>query len=846
MSSQLASTLANRRLPAGRATPPQPHGGGASSHVSNCSSSISGARPPKRRFPPAQGQGPLGLMHSAANDSDSDSDSERCSQAPKGLPVFFPRRLPQEHAPAPPRELPSRVPPAPALHVGRRAGKAAGPRADLPPASPAGSLPPPEPPRPPPPRPVGGSVSAVCTVVYDMLQMKYGLVLDEADLRRKMEAFCFGAGAEPLRIQPSRHGAAPEFSASPADIVAKLNAHPGLQFRDRGGDCLVTLCVETHSLSSSEEVVREVRRMRGTARVAAVVASGERSPGGRGLMRAVALFREAYGAPGLLVGRGQEGTGCRGGEIGAKYVEELVEVDAEALRDALALDPQITSSIRSGVPDRYGSVELETGPAPALRDEYMSLGAWLLPDETVRVPPHEFGDGLGHVSFLPFPHVLANAANAAPVEPTQRWLRRLRPALEHPDAGGETLLAMLTQVADWLSGCSGKEAQVATCGGVEAVQLHRGLVGSAARAGNCSTVGSPTGRGTGCGVNPEIAVQAGRAVGYCIMEAPASQVSFQRAGAVEAMCQAMRRCPGRPDVQRAAAFALRHLLGDSSGAADPAGVISAISEALRQDLPHLIDVAVRGHPGVPDLQGHCARAMQLMASNRKEWTKYQDALARSTSTVSGGGGSVPNSGSDSRAVGDGHAGASTYEGGVVSGNLLAAGPPLPPAPQGVRPAAGPLRPPALLAVPPLSHLAELAPPPAVSALISPLPPSDFCGSARSTVPAPLSSRGRPTSPTRASVVPAPPPFGALPPARLAPAPSPGPSPCWDWATTTVATTPATVTSGVATAASTPQTTFWTVGALQPQPGLFHEPRAPSRPSSRGRSPLPPMPVLVAS
>lgn len=846
------------------------------------------------------------------SESSSGSDAELWSQ------VLATRTRAQDaHGPShgPPPELPRRTLALRGSAAADRSGSGSMGRSLGAPWTP--SRPPPEPPRPPPPPPINGSVAAVCAVIHDMLQMKYGLIMDDVDLRRKLEAFCVAPVAQQQSSQPvlGTEGSTP---LSPAEIVTKLNAHPDLQFRTRDGDCLVTLCVESRSLASFAEVQREVRRMPGTARVATVV-SGGTSPGGRGVLRAVALFREAYGTQYALIGRAQEAGGhCSDPDsMYVQFVEDLVEVDADCLRDAVALDPQVTSTLRS-VPNGHTGLELQASQAPALRDEYLGLGAWLLPPETARALPHELGDALGHVSFLPFPHVLADAASAAPAEPTQRWMRRLRPALEHPDAGGESLLAMLTKLADWLSGCAGKEAQVAACGAVDSVQLHRGLACSVARAGNSNVVGSIAGGGTGVGVNPEIAVQAARAVGYCIIEAPASQASFARVGAVEALCQAMRKCPARPDVQRSSAFALRHLLGDSSGGAGSPGAAAAISEAFRQDLPRLIDIAVRSHPGTPDLQGHCARAMQLMASSREEWSQYQckgagngftatGAVTNGTVSMGSGSGtvshiSVRNSSSDGRVASNVSGvpaesrGTPTNGSAAVASSLTALPAPPPPVLQGRRPASaldrrtaaeattsmpgafavqspspppfqsagflppqlsGPgaalvgnaadtgLRPPALLAVPPLNHLAELKPPPAVSALISAPPaPSPSAGSSSAPLSSRLgarSSRGSP-SPCPPGPAPSPPPFGALPRSRPL-----ADTPRWDWAT---AAGPVN-TGAFSSRGSTPRGSLWAEGWNAPlgalQPGQLQEPPAlfQSVSGARDRSPMAPLPVFVA-
>merc|ERR1719440_1693248 len=91
--------------------------------------------------------------------------------------------------------------------------------------------------------------------------------------------------------------------------------------------------------------------------------------------RAVAVFREDYGRPNLLVGRDPS--------PGAQM--PLTSFSAANLLSAVVIDPIVDQvfnrTSETAGSDELGPNELVEVPQPALREEYTSLGVWLLPEE---------------------------------------------------------------------------------------------------------------------------------------------------------------------------------------------------------------------------------------------------------------------------------------------------------------------------------------------------------------------------------------------------------------------------------------------------------------------------------
>ena len=166
------------------------------------------------------------------------------------------------------------------------------------------------------------SLDAVALVLQEMMQLKYGLALDEADLQQKLRHHCNGH--------------------TPLEVVTSFNQQRDLHFRARGGQRLVALRLEQRSLSC-EQLLQRVRQMQGTACAVCVIEP----------CRAVAVFRESYTQPSSFLGR------CAG-------LEPLVPF--KAFQEAMSLEPQVLGEVRTGPtrkPQQCG--------APPWREEFSAL-----------------------------------------------------------------------------------------------------------------------------------------------------------------------------------------------------------------------------------------------------------------------------------------------------------------------------------------------------------------------------------------------------------------------------------------------------------------------------------------
>lgn len=445
---------------------------------------------------------------------------------------------------------------------------------------------------------VPGVVAAVCAVLRDMVQIKYGLVLEEVDLARKVDLHCRGDSSDhcaPGDKATWADGVERAMLLDPVGVVARLNGRTDLQFRAAVGGVsrLVGLSVETRCVVSFEELRREVGRMLGTARAVAVVSSGG-SPNALGggikaTSQVVAVFRESYMGSGRLV--------CRA----AGTAPTLLQVSGDEMLSAVILDPQITRELFCVAT----TGELVEAPPRMLREEYASLGAWLLPDDEAEYSAcHELPSSAeaGHVSALPWARVLAAAIDSTH-EPTPEWLRKAGRAFEHPDARGDDLLPLVRELGNWLGGVRGRDIQTRAAAALDEAGLYHGLVGLIDPGLLDQSAG------------PELTAHAACAVAQAALDVPPSQLArgeLARCGAVRALCAAMRRWPDSADVQRATVFALRELTESDALAA----------EALRHDATHLINEAAHNHPGLADLQRNSTAVMQAMAGLHEEWTSY--------------------------------------------------------------------------------------------------------------------------------------------------------------------------------------------------------------------------------
>lgn len=180
------------------------------------------------------------------------------------------------------------------------------------------------------------SLEAVASVLQDMLQLKYGLVLDESDLLGKLRHHCNGS--------------------TPEEVVKLFNSQRDLHFRTPGCQRLVCLRIDWKPVASFDALQAKVRKMPGTGCAVAVLSLGDH-PSSE-VPSAAAIFRESYSSyPRTLMGH----------SAGAS---PLVTVTARGFSPAGSgfLEPQVLSELRTG-PNRK-PVECA---APCWRDEYSTV-----------------------------------------------------------------------------------------------------------------------------------------------------------------------------------------------------------------------------------------------------------------------------------------------------------------------------------------------------------------------------------------------------------------------------------------------------------------------------------------
>jgi len=184
------------------------------------------------------------------------------------------------------------------------------------------------------------SLEAVAMVIQDMLQVKYGLVLDEADLFAKLRHHCNGS--------------------TPEEVVSLFNSQTDLHFRTRGCQRLLALKLDWKPMDFTQ-LCAMVRTMPGTASGVAVAQEAMAMADGTAPAApvAIAIFREAYGADGpkMLMGR-----------CGGSSAPPLLALNARNLRLAGLIEPRIVSELRTAGPSKK-PVERT---APPWRDEYVS------------------------------------------------------------------------------------------------------------------------------------------------------------------------------------------------------------------------------------------------------------------------------------------------------------------------------------------------------------------------------------------------------------------------------------------------------------------------------------------
>lgn len=479
-------------------------------------------------------------------------------------------------------------------------------------------------------------------VVREMLQVKYGVALDPQDFMQKLEEHCcfLGIGSEP-GCRGGRGAGPVSLEPTPTMLAARLNAWPDLRFRTRGGELALAMRLDYRELGvdscgsasgSFQELMREVRRMPGTPRAVAVLcprvpaadsAAGVADPSGpsRGTAkaaaargRAVAVFRQDYVQPGALVGR-----------CSLPFSEPLVSFKAEDLLSALVVEPHVVAAYRQHA---GGATRDTVGQASTLplREEYVGLGGWLLPQEGRRQTApagHEVSPVAAHSVWREAPLVVLpersdltdscvgspNSLSGSPAAGglNQRWMRNLRRALEQGSnpaqeasagpEGAEPPLTLLLQLNAWLEARTSDTAAAARRALVDS-GLAPALVESVRRAGAS---------GTRERTELAIAVQACRAIGLSAQQFPDGAAAYAVTSATSAICGLMRRWLTDGEVQASAALALRELLEEDAESG------AVVAEAISGGAPRLLRAAIAAHPQLVDLHRNASRAAQLLA-----------------------------------------------------------------------------------------------------------------------------------------------------------------------------------------------------------------------------------------
>jgi len=179
-------------------------------------------------------------------------------------------------------------------------------------------------------------LGAACVVIQDMLALKYGVQIDEADFMTKARARCD-----------------PADRSSPARLAAALNTEPALRIKDEANDRLLQLELQVAVVTSFAELRAHVRRFPGSAcAVAAVAESGTRRP------QVVAVYREAYGETASLVAKTR--SQLYGG------VAPLMDFREDGFRGAVVLDPVLVRVLKyESQPNMMLDLQV-----PALSSEY--------------------------------------------------------------------------------------------------------------------------------------------------------------------------------------------------------------------------------------------------------------------------------------------------------------------------------------------------------------------------------------------------------------------------------------------------------------------------------------------
>lgn len=480
--------------------------------------------------------------------------------------------------------------------------------AEVPPNTDRSSLAKPVVHRAPPVENIRGVVQAVGVVLQEMLQMKYGLVLDSADFVRKVERYCRGPAGTGENHRTEFSGA----SLTPFELVSQMNARHELRFQARhAGNMSFSMRIETRQLLSYEDVRCEVQKMIGTPRIVATVCGLDASD--CCTSHAIAVLREDYARSGLLVGRGS-----------VPSVPPLVVFNPTGLRDAIVLEPRITAVYprvprhsgggHSGQPDQVSKFGVSGGdaetaphppgpeaPLPRLREEYLHLGVWLVPD-TPRTPQASPARGWeapqSRSRFEPCRSQPAKPVDPRRLMPTQRWMWDFRTALQEPDAVTDSLVAAMQQLIGWLGDCD--EVSSLAKRGLASANLYAEIVDTLRRAGT-----------SGGHRRTELAVAAHacQVIGLCVQHNEEGATAFIAAGAVPSLCGLMRRWLTNGEIQSRALFAMRRLIEED---------VDSTMRAFPEGASQLVVASLAAHPGLPELQKNGTRTAQLLMAQAEE------------------------------------------------------------------------------------------------------------------------------------------------------------------------------------------------------------------------------------
>eukprot|EP00927_Polykrikos_kofoidii_P031600 TRINITY_DN27143_c0_g1_i2.p1 TRINITY_DN27143_c0_g1~~TRINITY_DN27143_c0_g1_i2.p1 ORF type:complete len:534 (-),score=90.11 TRINITY_DN27143_c0_g1_i2:94-1695(-) len=181
-------------------------------------------------------------------------------------------------------------------------------------------------------------LGAACVVLQDMLALKYGEQLDDADFMSKAEVRC-DRGAR----------------LSPSGLAQALNSEPALRLKDVANERLLQVELKVQEVHSFRELQSYIRSRPGTACAVTSVAC---SSSGAGRPQMVAAYREAYRDSKTLVAKARVRATSR--------VGVLHSFQEDTFHGAVILDPVIVRVLKYEA-EQSRMLELQT---PSISAEY--------------------------------------------------------------------------------------------------------------------------------------------------------------------------------------------------------------------------------------------------------------------------------------------------------------------------------------------------------------------------------------------------------------------------------------------------------------------------------------------